>query len=371
MKRIYLDNNATTGVDPEVLQAMLADLTTTPANPSSIHYFGQEARNRITKARQTIADFLKVKSNEIIFTSGGTESLNMVIKGIPKGHIITSNIEHSALFNTIDSLREKGYDSTYLPTGLTGHVNPEDVKASIHENTKLIALGAVNTETGVKNDIVAIAKIAQEANIPFLVDAVGLLGKEQFIIPEGVSAMAFSGHKFHAPKGIGFLFIRSSLKLSPLFLGGDQEFSRRAGTENLSGILGIAKAVELLKEELPTATTRMEKLRDHFEQSLQKKIPNLVINGSGLRICNTSNLAFPGVDGETLLIQLDLAGIAASHGSACSSGALEPSRVLLNMGIPKKIASSSLRFSLSRWTTQEDIEEAIKIISTIISQMSK
>jgi cysteine desulfurase len=371
--RIYLDNNATTGVDPRVLEAMLIDLSPTPANPSSVHYFGQEARNRLAKARQTIAEFLQVKPTEILFTSGGTESLNMMLRGILQspGHIISSNIEHSALFNTIDHLREKGSEVSYLPTGPSGRVNPQDVYESLRKDTRVIALGAVNSETGVKNDIESIAKIAQDAKVPFIVDGVALLGKELFTIPEGVSAMAFSGHKLHAPKGIGFCYLRSSLKFPSLLTGGDQEFSKRAGTENLSGILGLAKAVELLKTELPSATQRIQSLRDHLEAGLKQKIGNVLVNGTGPRICNTSNLAFPDIDGESLLIQLDLTGIAVSHGSACSSGALEPSRVLLNMGLNKKLAASSLRFSLSRWTTKEEIDRTIDTVSSLVLQMKK
>jgi cysteine desulfurase len=228
---------------------------------------------------------------------------------------------------------------------------------------------AVNNETGVKTDIEAIAAIAQEHKIPFFVDAVALMGKEEFRIPTGVSAMAFSGHKFHAPKGIGFLMVRSSLKLAPLLIGGDQEYGKRAGTENLSGITGMATAIEILRTELPSASKRMEELRNKFEHELMQRLPDVSINGQGPRVVNTSNLAFQGVEGETLLTALDLAGIAVSHGSACASGALEPSRILLNMGCSKEVAASSIRFSLSRFTTQQEIEFCIEAIVKVVLKL--
>lgn len=365
MKRIYLDNNATTGVDPRVLEAMLKELSTAPSNPSSIHFFGQEARNRLIKARQTIATYLKTKTQEIIFTSGGTESLNMLIRPT-QGHIITSDVEHSAVYQTVKSISQ---ETTFISVGSYGAVQAEQVKKAIRSQTKLIVLTAVNAETGVKTDLSAIAELAQEAKIPFVVDGVALLGKESFILHEGISAMAFSGHKLHGPKGIGVAFIRSSYKIPALLTGGDQEYAKRAGTENLAGILGLSQAVDLLKTELPAATERMRALRDHFEQELQKKIGGILINGEGPRIANTSNLSFSGVDGETLLLMLDMAGISASHGSACASGALEPSRILLNMGFSKERARSSLRFTLSRWTTPEEIETTLTILSELVTKL--
>lgn len=369
MRRIYLDNNATTGVDPRVLDAMMDDLSGIPANPSSVHHFGQEARKQITRARQAISGALHVKPHELIFTSGGTESLNMILRGFSGfsgGHILTSNVEHSAVFNTLQALEKKGAKVTYLPAGLWGAVRLEQIEEAIRKETKLIVLSAVNNETGVKIDLEKIANLAKQASIPFVVDGVSLLGKEPFKIHDGISAMAFSGHKLHAPKGIGLAYIRSHFKLDPLFTGGDQEFAKRAGTENLSGILGLAKAVELLKNELPEATQRMQKLRDRLIEGLMEKLGNIVVHGQGPRIANTANISFPGAEGESLLMKLDLEGIAVSHGSACSSGALEPSRILRNMGIPADIARSSLRFSLSRFTTQEEIDTCIEIIVKLI-----
>ncbi|MBI2743133.1 MAG: cysteine desulfurase [Chlamydiales bacterium] len=360
LERTYLDNNATTALDARVLAAMQEELSTPPSNPSSVHHFGQEARKRLTKARSTVANFLETRPSNIIFTSGGTESLNMLLRGAfsgkNNGHLITSDIEHSAIYNTVKLLESHGVRVTYLSAGLKGYIAPEQIEAALQESTKLIALGAVNSETGVKNPIEEIAQIAKRRGLPFVVDGVALLGKELFKIPDGVSAMAFSGHKFHGPKGVGFAWIHSSFKLEPLLTGGDQEYAKRAGTENLPGIVGLAKAVEILSEELPSATLRMQELRDLLEASLKADFPGAVVHGEGSpRIANTSNIALPALDGETLLMQLDMAGIAVSHGSACASGALEPSRVLLNMGIPKKLAGSSLRLSLSRFTTREEI----------------
>ncbi len=364
--RIYLDNNATTGVDPRVAEAIAIELSTPPSNPSSIHYFGQEAKKRLIHARETIAQYLDVKPHEIIFTSGGTESMNLLIRGIPQeGHFITSDVEHSCVYKTLSAHP----NVTYLPAGLWGAIQPEAIAAAIRPDTKAIILSAVNSETGVKHDLEAIATIALQANIPFIVDAVALLGKEPFSIPKGVSAMGFSGHKFHAPKGVGFAFIRSPLKLPPSLTGGDQEYGRRAGTENLPGIIGLAKAISLLKTELPAASEHMRLLRDRFQEELSSKLNPITINGLGPRVVNTCNLSFPGIQGEDLLMQLDLSGIAVSHGSACSSGALEPSRVLTNMGISTPIARSAIRFSLSRYTTENEIDRAIEAIVFIVQKL--
>ena len=362
MKHIYLDNNATTALDPRVLEAMHAD--SGPYNPSSVHYFGQIARKLLGQARASLAAYFHVKPHELIFTSGATESLNMLLRGIPQsGHIITSNIEHSAIFNTLQKL--PGFEVSYLHAGLRGAVQPAAIAAALKPHTRLIILTAANSETGVKIDLEAIAALAQRHKVPFVVDAVALLGKELFQIPAGVSAMVFSGHKVHGPKGVGLTFLRDGFKVQPLLTGGDQEFSKRAGTENLCGILGLAKAVELLKTELPTAVERMRFLTERLIQG----VGSIVINGEGERVSNTVNLSFPGISGEELLMNLDLAGIAVSHGSACSSGALEPSRILINMGIPHVVARSSIRFSLSRNTTQEEIDHTIKVVNELRARL--
>ncbi len=369
-KRIYLDHNATTGVDPRVLEAMLPELSLTPSNPSSIHYFGQEARQRLQNSRETIAAFFHVKSHEVIFTSGGTEAINLLLRGFfsekVSGHAITSNVEHSSVYNTLKALQKNGLDVSFLPAGLPGAVPPELIQNAIRSDTRFIVLSAVNSETGVMHDIDAIGQIALQAGIPLIVDGVAWLGKEQFALHPGISGICFSGHKFHAPKGIGFAIIRSPMKIHPYMTGGQQEYLLRAGTENLPGIIGLAKAVELLKIELPEATNRMAMLRDRLEAGLMQRIHPVVVNGTERRICNTCNLSFPDNNGEDLLIALDMAGIAVSHGSACSAGALEPSRVLTNMGLPSQTARSAIRFSLSRHTTLEDIDTTIETIANIL-----
>ncbi len=372
--RIYLDNNASTCVDPRVLAAIVHALESdSEGNPSSIHSYGQKARQNLAHAREVISSYLGVREHEIIFTSGGTEGVNMLLRGFfnlgSAGHLITSNVEHSCVYSTAQKLQANGIHCTFLETGAEGAASPEAVKAAIRPDTRLISLMAVNNETGVKTNLEAIAAIAQEAKIPFFVDAVALMGKEVFKVPDGVTAMAFSGHKFHAPKGVGFLMIRSSLKLMPLMTGGDQEFGRRAGTENLPGIAGMAKAVELLRTDLPEALIRMKSLRDKFENDLMSLLSGVTINGQGSRVVNTSNLAFEGVEGETLLAALDLLGIAVSHGSACASGALEPSRILLNMGCSKELAASSIRFSLSRFTTYDEIKYCIEAIVKTVNKL--
>lgn len=367
--RIYLDNNATTFVDPRVVTVVAESLSLIQGNPSSIHSFGQEAKSALNKARRQFADALAVKPAEIIFTAGGTESMNMLIRGIlpEKGHIITSAAEHACVYSTCQYLQSQGWSVDFLKPTQAGAVTPDMVQAAIRPDTRLITLMAVNNETGVKTDISAIAAIAMKERIPFVVDGVALLGKEIFTIPQGVLAMGFSGHKFHAPKGSGFVFLRSGTKLQPLLIGGEQESGRRGGTENLSGIVGMAAALEIVQKELPEASQRMERLRDKFEQAVCAALPTVKVNGSGPRVVNTTNLTFAGVEGETLLARLDMAGVAASHGSACSSGALEPSRVLLSMGIPRKEVEAALRFSLSRMTTEDEIDRAIKIIIKLIS----
>jgi cysteine desulfurase len=372
-ERIYLDNNGTTGVDPRVLDAMLPELSSTPGNPSSIHYFGQEAKSRLQKSREIIAPFFDVKPHEIVFTSGGTEAMNLLLRGFflkeISGHAITSNVEHSCVYNTMKDLQEKGLNVSYLPAGLPGRVTPEQIQVAIRPDTRFIVLNSVNNETGVRHDLDTIGRIALETNIPLIVDGVAWLGKELFTLHPGISAICFSGHKFHAPKGIGFAIIRSSLKLFPFMTGGEQEYTLRAGTENLPGIIGLAKAIELLKLELPEATHRMSMLRDLLEAGLMQKAYPVVVNGMGERICNTCNLSFPDNSGEDLLIALDMAGVAVSHGSACSSGALEPSRILTHMGLSPQMAHSAIRFSLSRNTTLEEIHRTIEIVSGIVQKL--
>lgn len=375
MKRlIYLDHNATTSLDPAVLEVVSQELKNELGNPSSVHFHGRQCKSKLERARDVIAAFLNVKSSEFFFTSGGTEGANLLLRGFlsrsPGGHVITSNAEHSCIYHTLKIAEKNGAPVTFLPAGLQGAVSPEQVLEAITPQTKLITLMAVNNETGVKTDIEAIARIAQERDISFLVDGVALLGKEAFSIYPGVSALFFSGHKLHAPKGVGAVFCRSSFKIDPILTGGNQEFGRRAGTENLPAIIGFAKAVELLSEQ-SQFTHKMRMLRDRFETDLMSNLEGVLINGIGPRVVNTSNLSFEGVDGESLLMGFDLAGISVSHGSACASGAIEPSRILLNMGIPMQRAQSAIRFSLSRHTTEQEIEEAIATTINLVNKLRK
>lgn len=374
VQRIYLDHNASTQLDPAVIKAITQELEEEAGNPSSIHYNGQKSKQRLEHARQRVAHFLQVKPHEIIFTSGGTEGASLLHFGIfggdYSGHIITSNAEHSCVLNTVKELEKRGCEVTYLPAGLWGAVHPEAVREAIRPHTKLITLMAVNNVTGVKTDVEAIAGLAQERNIPFIVDGVALLGKENVKIPAGVSAMFFSAHKLHGPKGVGAVYGRSSLKLHPVLLGGHQEQNRRAGTENLPGIIGFATALDLLQgDQQLQFTTHMKNLRDRLEDGVKKGLPDVTINGQGPRIVNTSNLYFPGTDGESLLMALDMEGICVSHGSACTSGAIEPSRILLNMGVPLGQARSSIRFSISRSTTEAEIDLAIDVIVDTVKKL--
>ncbi|MBJ7449729.1 MAG: cysteine desulfurase [Parachlamydiales bacterium] len=370
---IYLDNNATTALDPIVAQAVIDELSQVPSNPSSVHRYGRSAQQRLIKARDSIAHIFNVKPDELLFTSSGTEALHHLIYSLcsnrEKGHIITSDMEHAAVYATMQHLQSQGYSVTFLKGSSKGSVDVDAVQQAIKDNTCLIALMSVNNETGVKTDIDSIAKLAQKHSIPFLVDGISQLGKEKILIPQGVVGMAFSGHKIHAPKGVGLAFLRKPFRFLPIFKGGHQEFDARAGTENLSGIIGMAKAIEILNDGLPDYQYKMQKLRDHFEKELKNRLSDVIINGQGLRICNVSNLTFLNVDGESLLVNLDRAGILASMGSACSSGAIEPSRTLLNMGLTTNLAKSSLRFSLSRMTTKENIDQAIELITSIVNQM--
>ncbi len=357
-KKIYLDNNATTQLDPEVIEAMLPYLGQTPHNPSSTHAYGREAKSLLLNMREKIAHALGISCDEIIFTSGGTEGLNLLIKGTWKeGEILTTDLEHPAVMETLHSLPAKIHT---LSPGLAGVPSPEAISDAITPQTKLIVLSAVYSETGAKLDLEKVSQLANEQGIPLIIDAVALLGKEPFIMPKEMCAMAFSAHKFHGPKGSGFITVPKGFPLSTQMHGGGQEKNLRSGTENLAAIVGLAKAIELINHD-----NDIRGLRDHFETRLQKEIPNLIIHSRDQRVANVSNLAFPGMDGETLLMQLDLNGVMASHGSACSAGALEPSRVLLNMGIPRDEVRSSLRFSLSRFTTLEEINIAADTLIAI------
>ncbi len=357
-------------MDPRVLTAYVKALEDNLGNPSSIHCEGKRAKRLLDQCHQLIADIFRVKPYEVIFTSGGTEGAALLIQGLlqkeTSAHAISSVAEHASVYQNLKAWEKRGGAVSFLPTGEWGAVSPDDVERAIQPNTRLIALMAANNETGVLTDIPKIASIAEKAAIPLIVDGVAWLGKEPISLPSGVSAMFFSGHKIYGPKGVGFCVCRHSLKLTPLFHGGGQEFQRRPGTENLPGIAALAHAVSLLPSE-QESLEQIRKLRDRFEQEVLSRVPDTVVNGQGPRLCNTSNLSFLRTDGETLLMNLDMQGLSASHGSACSSGALEPSRILLGMGLSLQRARSAIRFSLGRMTTEEDVIQAVHIIQRLCS----
>ena len=367
---IYLDNNAATPVHSEVAEAVYGHLRSNFGNPSSVHHFGRESRKVLIRARDEIAEFFGMQPDEVLFTSGATEGLTMLLKGFAQerkpARIISSKCEHSAVYKNLKKLEEQGWVIDWLPCGRHGAVQSAAVEEALCDETALICLMAANNETGVKTDLAAIGRLAEAAGIPFIVDGVALVGKELFTIPSGVSAIAFSGQKMYGPKGVGVALVRRSLKVAPLIIGGGQQKGLRAGTENLPGIVGLQAAFTVLKRELPQAGEAMRELRDYFERLLKEKFPNIAVNGSGQRVSNTSNLCFPGADGETLLIRLDGKNIYCSHGSACTAGALEPSRVLLEMGLSRREASASLRFSLSYFTTKQEIERAVEEIEKCV-----
>lgn len=372
MKKIYFDNNSTTPLDPEVIKLIEEEFLHF-GNPSSIHAFGQEVKTKLIQARRTVAQYLGVSPAEIIFTSGGTEGINMAIRGLIghsfQGEIITSCVEHACVYQTCQEVQAAGCSIVELPAGNEGRIHLKDLEASLHAGTRLIVLIAANNETGVLNDIEGIAQIAQRAKVPLVLDGVALLGKEKFQIPRGVSIACFSGHKIHALKGVGFSVIRKSAGCASFITGGPQEQGRRGGTENVLGILSLAKAIEIMSDKLENNINEMRKLRDHFETRVLNEIEGVVRNGTGERVSNTSNLSFSGIDGDAFLMNLDLAGIAVSSGSACSSGALEPSRVLLNMGLSREVAKTSVRFTFSRMNTMEEVDAVCNLLPKMIARL--
>jgi cysteine desulfurase len=373
VNRIYFDNNATTELDPLVLEAMLEELRGPPSNPSSVHYFGKRAKSFLVAARARVASFFGVKAEELIFTSGGTEGLNTLVRGLfgsqPKGHLVTSAIEHASLDHTVRVLEGMGLSVTRVPVDGWGAPRQQEIEAALRSDTRALLFSAVNTETGVKLDLPGVAHIAERHGIPLLLDLVALVGKEPFELPRGVAAAVFSAHKFHGPKGVGGMVVRSCAKFTPLLTGGGQEFNRRSGTENVAGIVGLARAIAIVQERQAQITDHLFQLRQHFEEKLRRVMPGIQVNGAGPRVVNTSNLAFQDMDGETLLMHLDMAGIAASHGSACSSGALEPSRILLQMGLPLKRVRSSLRFSFGRMNTITEVDTAINRMAELMHKL--
>ena len=375
--KVYLDNNATTKVDEEVVKAMIPYFSEYYGNPFSLHLFGNETGLAVTQARQTIADILKAKPNEIIFTASGSEADNLAIRGIAKAykhrgkHIITSTIEHPAVKNTFMDLMEDGFEITMVPVDENGVMIMDEFKKALREDTILVSVMHANNEVGSFQPIEEIAKITKERKIIFHVDAVQTMGKVE-IYPEkmGIDLLSFSGHKFHAPKGIGVLYKRDGVRLARIITGGNQEGKRRPGTSNVPYIVGLAKALQMAVANMKEEWNREETLRDYFEDEVLKRIPEIKINGKGARrLPGTSSITFKYLEGESMLLNLSLKGIAVSSGSACSSDSLQPSHVLLAMGIPAEFAHGTLRFSLSKYTTKEEIDYTIESLVEIIGKL--
>lgn len=378
MRKVYLDHSATTPVDPEVASLMMTYYTEKYGNPSSIHSFGQEAKQALEEARRQVADFIGAKPEEIIFTSGGTEADNLAIIGATKAyqkkgkHLITSAVEHHAVLETLEYLAKNGFELTILPVDENGRVSVEDVKKAIRPDTIFMSIMHANNEVGTIQPIAEIGRIARERGVIFHVDAVQSLGK----IPVNVDAMnvdmlTISSHKIYGPKGVGALYVRKGIRLTPRAHGGGQEKKRRSGTENTPGIIGFGKACELSQERMAEEALRLEKLRDRLLHGITERIDHVKVNGpqGSERLPNNVNVSIQFVEGESLLLSLDMLGIAASSGSACTSGSLDPSHVLLAMGMPHEIAHGSLRFSLGRQNTQEDVDYVLDQLPKIVERL--
>jgi cysteine desulfurase len=376
-RRIYLDYAATTPTDEEVVKAMLPYFTDIFGNPSSIHSFGQQAKGAVEEGREKIASLLGAKCKEIIFTSGGTESNNLALKGVAyanrdKGnHIITSRIEHRAAIEPCKSLEKQGFKVTYLPVDGCGLVNPEDVQKAITDRTILISIIHANNEIGTIEPIAEIGRIARERAIYFHTDAVQTFGHLLINVDElNVDLLSMSAHKLYGPKGVGALYVRQGAKMVPFMQGGEQERRRRASTENVPGIVGFGKAVELAQSIMDEEVKRLTALRDKSIEGILGKINHTRLNGHPTeRLPNNVNISIEFVEGESVLLNLDLEGIACSTGSACSSSTLEPSHVLLALGLSPEIAHGSLRFTLGRFTTEEEIDYLLEVLPKIVRKL--
>ncbi|MFA0748181.1 cysteine desulfurase NifS [Fervidibacter sp.] len=378
-ERIYLDYAATTPLDPRVLEAMMPYMTEHFGNPNSIHSFGREARRAIDEAREKIAQLLNCQPSEIVFTSGGTESDNLALRGVAEAyrhkgnHIVTTAIEHHAVLRTCKALEDMGFFVTYLPVDEHGLISPEQVAEAVNERTILVSVMHANNEIGTIEPIAEIVRAVKVKRPDTIVhtDAVQTVGHIPVDIQElGVDLLSFSAHKFYGPKGIGGLFVRKGVRLVPQITGGGQERNRRSGTENVAAIVGMAKALELAVEEMPTELPRLQALRDELITGVLSRIPETRLNGHPtLRLPHNANFSFRGIEGEALLLQLDLNGIAASSGSACSSGSLEPSHVLLALGLDYELAIGSLRITLGRFTTREHILRLLDLLPKVVEKL--
>ena len=374
MRRIYLDNNASSPVLPEVVEAMRPYFGDRFGNASSIHHHGQETRAAVERARDSVASLLGCRVQEIVFTSGGTEGDNLAISGLTGegDHVITSSIEHHAVLHACRHLEEMGCEVTWLPVDSRSLVDPDDVRRALRPNTKLISIMTANNETGVLQPVEDIGKIAAEADVYFHTDAVQAAGKVPINVKNiGCDALSISGHKMHAPQGVGALYVRRGTHLQPLFYGGRHERSRRAGTENVPGIVALGKAAELAMQGFERGDDKkMSALRDRLQQGILAQVEESAVNGEGApRVPNTSNIYFDHIEGEAMVISLDLKGLAVSTGAACSSGAIEPSHVLTAMGLRADRARASIRFSLGKQNIDEDIDFALALVPEAVARL--
>ncbi len=374
MLRIYLDNNATTPVLPEVFEAMCPYFVEHFGNASSIHHHGQETRAAVERARDLVAALLGCRAAEIVFTSGGTEGDNLAIAGLTSAgdHIITSSIEHHAVLHACKRLEETGCDVTYVPVDGRGLVDPDDVWRALRPNTGLISIMMANNETGVLQPVEEIGKIAAEADVCFHTDAVQAAGKVPMDVKQiGCDALSISGHKMHAPQGVGALYVRKGIRVQPLFYGGRHERSRRAGTENVPGIVALGRAAELAMQGFERGDDKkLSALRDRLQRGILAQVEEAGVNGDGApRVPNTSSIYFEHIEGESMVIALDLKGLAVSTGAACSSGAIEPSHVLTAMGLPAGRTRASVRFSLGKQNTTEDIDIALALVPETVARL--
>ena len=368
MNRYYFDHNATTPVSPEVLEAMVPVMTEVYGNVSSVHHFGQSARQRLDEARRRVAALLNAAPEEIVFTSGGTEADNLAILGTAhQGHVITTTIEHPAVLESA----AKCASSTRVPVDGRGQVDPSDIRRALRPDTRLISVMHANNELGTIQPIQEIARVAQEAGVAFHSDGVQAAGKIALDLT-GVSLYSITGHKFYGPKGCGALLVRKGTKLDPMLHGGHHERDRRAGTENVPGAAGLGRAAHWILDHGSAESARLAALRDRFEAAVQDRIPDAHVNAAGApRTANTSNLRFDGIDSEPLLIALDLRGFAVSSGAACSSGASEPSHVLTAIGLSREQARSSLRISLGRSNDAEQVDALVEALAESVAHLRK
>lgn len=377
MKRIYLDNAATTALSPKVLEAMMPYLTEIYGNASSPHWFGQEARRGVEAAREKLAKALGADPSEIVFTGGGTESDNTALFGAvekykKKGnHIITTNVEHHAVLHTCEALEKRGYEVTYLPVDEYGLVTPEQVAAAITDRTILASIMFANNEVGTIMPIPEIAKVCREKGVLLHTDAVQAVGHIPVNVKEmGIDMLSLSAHKFHGPKGVGALYLKKGVRLPSYVVGGEQEKGRRAGTENVAGVVGLGAAIELAVANMAENSARMTRLRDKLISGIFETIPEVKLNGHpAKRLPNNANVSIKYIEGESILLMLDMHGIAASSGSACTSGSLDPSHVLLALGLPHEVAHGSVRMSLSDDTSEEEIDFVLKALPEIVKKL--